>query len=145
MISRYFLNQNNKNNWINQFPVLIQARHGKSGKWGNNNKSSIFFSNTSGTSNPNRPSRIKGSSGSEGSSGGFGGNFDGGSDGSHKPRASSELLFFSTGKNYASYPLNHQIQTPQSLMKDSLKFMMKPAEVKDSLSKFFYAYALCLD
>ena len=94
------------------FPSLIQARHGKSGKWG---KPKPFFSNNN-------------SSGSSGSSNGGFGSYDDGFDGS-KPRASSELLFFSTGKSYASYPLDHQVPNPHNKMKEVLNTLMKPAEV----------------
>ena len=95
------------------FPSLIQARHGKSGKWG---RPRPLHSDNSGSSN-----------GSGSSTGGFG-NFDDGFDGS-KPRASSELLFFSTGKNFASYPLDHQIPNPHNKMKEVLNTLMKPTEV----------------
>lgn len=97
------------------FPSLIQARHGRSGKWG---RPKPFPSNNSGSSNGSS----KGSN-----SGGFG-NFDDGFDGS-KPRASSELLFFSTDKSFASYPLDHKIPNPHNKMKEILNTIMKPAEV----------------
>ena len=107
---------------INHFPSLIQAKHGKLGKWGRSDN--FFSSNNYSGSSPNRPLRIRGSSKNS-----FG-NFDDGFESGKKPLSSSELLFFSTGQSYASYPLNHQIQTPQSKMKDALKAMMKPAEVR---------------
>ena len=98
------------------FPSLIQAKYGRSGKWGRN---TTFISNRGGSSNSNR---TKGSSSS-----GLGG-FDDGFDGS-KPRASSELLFFSTGKSFASYPLDHQNLQTKPDPNEALKTMMKPAEV----------------
>ncbi len=123
MISKFFLNQNGNNlkliGLINHFPSLIRAKHGKSGKW---SRSTNFFLNNSAS----RPLKIKGPSGS--GSGGFG-NFNDGYDSGNKPRASSELVFFSTDKSYASYPMNHQNQNPRDSMKDALKAMMKPVEV----------------
>ncbi len=104
------------NNLSLHLPSLIQAKHGKSGKWG---RHTSFISNSGGSSNSNR---AKGSS-----SGGLGG-FDDGFDGS-KPRASSELLFFSTGKSFASYPLDHQSLQRKPDPSDAFKTMMKPAEV----------------
>ena len=114
-----FISNSNKTSGLKKliidFPSLIQARQGKSGKWG---RPKPFHESTSGSSNGN----------SKGvSSGGFG-NFDDGFDGS-KPRTSSELLFFSTGKNFASYPLDHQIPNPHNKMKEVLNILMKPAEV----------------
>jgi len=97
------------------FPSLIQARQGKSGKWG---RPKPLYASNSGSSNGS----TKGSS-----NGGFG-NFDDGFDGS-KPRTSSELLFFSTGKSLASYPLDHQIPNPHNKMKEVLSTLMKPVEV----------------
>lgn len=105
------------NNLKRQFPSLIQAKHGRSGKWV---RHPAFTSNRGGSSgNSNR------SNGS--SSGGLGG-FDSGFDGS-KPRASSELLFFSTGKNFASYPLDHHNLQPKPDPNEALKTMIKPVEV----------------
>lgn len=97
------------------FPSLIQARHGngKTGKWG---RPKPLHINNSGNSNGSS----KGSN-----SGGFG-NFDDGSN----PRASSELLFFSTDKSFASYPLDHKIVHPHNKMKEVLSTLMKPAEVQ---------------
>lgn len=96
------------------FPSLILAKNGRIGKW---SRPSNFTPNNGGSSN---------------SSGNFG-NFSGGSgdgyDGS-KPRSSSELLFFSTGKSFASYPLDQQVLNPKNVMMDALKTMMKPWEVK---------------
>lgn len=104
------------NNFSLHFPSLIQAKYGRSGKWG---RHTAFISNRGGSSNSN---------GTKGpSSSGLGG-FDDGFNGS-KPRASSELLFFSTGKSFASYPLDHQNLQRRPDPHDALKTMMKPAEV----------------
>lgn len=100
----------------NHFQSLIQSRQGKFGKWGR--PKPLHSNNTSGAGNGSSKS---------GSNGGFG-NFDDGFDGS-KPRTSSELLFFSTGKNFASYPLDHQIPNPHNKMKEVLNSLMKPEEV----------------
>ena len=104
------------NNFNRQFPSLIQAKHGRSGKWG---RHTSFVSNSGGSGNSNR---FKGSS--YGGIGGFGDGFDG-----SKPRASSELLFFSTGKSFASYPLDHQNLQHKPDPSETLETMMKPAEV----------------
>lgn len=102
------------NNLIRQFPSLIRAKHGKSGKWVRHPE---FISNRGGSNgNSNR------SNGS--SSGGFDSGFDG-----SKPRVSSELLFFSTGKSFASYPLDHHNLQPKPDPNEALKTMIKPVEV----------------
>ncbi len=87
--------------------TLIQARHGRSGsgKWKSNNS-------TSG--------RVGSNYGSDGSNGFL------------KPKKSHlspEMHFFSSGKGYSSYPLNHQNQNPHDTMIDVLKTTTIPWEV----------------
>lgn len=106
------------NNLRRHFPSLIQAKHGRSGKWARH----PGFISSRGGSSGNSSNRSHGSS-----SGGLGG-FDDGFDGP-KPRSSSELLFFSTGKSFASYPLDHHNIKPKPDPTEALKTMIKPAEV----------------
>ena len=101
------------------FPSLILAKNGRIGKWSRPNN---FSPNNGGSSSGNGNGNF-GSFNNGGSSGGDG--FDGNS----KPRSSSELLFFSTGKSFASYPLDQQILNPKNVMIEALKAMMKPWEV----------------
>lgn len=104
------------NGLTRHFPSLIQAKHGRYGKWG---RHTSFTSNNGGSGNSNRSKKPISNS--------FG-DFDDGNKGS-KPRASSELLFFSTGKSFASYPLDHQNIPKKSDPNEALKTMMKPVEV----------------
>lgn len=115
------------NNLTSHFPSLIQAKHGRSGKW---IRHPAFTSNRGGSSG-NNSNRYNGSSSS--SIGGFNDEFDG-----SKPRASSELFFYSTGKSFASYPLDHHNMNPKPDTNEALKTMIKPAEVK---KKFLFSNA----
>ena len=108
------------NNLTRHFPSLIQAKYGRSGKWVRN---PAFVSSKSGSGGQNL-----GRSNGRSSTGGMSG-FDDGFDGS-KPRASSELLFFSTGKSFASYPLDTQSLKSKPGPAEALKTMIKPADVK---------------
>lgn len=106
------------NSLICSFPPMIQAKYGRSGKW---DRSNSFFSSNGGSSNGNkRPPSSKG---------GFGG-FDSGFDGSKPRESSSELVFFSTGKSFASYPLDYPIMPQKNSTAEALKNTMIPSEVK---------------
>jgi hypothetical protein len=110
------------NNLTRHFPSLIRAKHGRSGKWVRHSAFIPSIGGSGGNSN-----RSKGSS-----SRGLGG-FDDGFDGS-KPRASSELLFYSSGKSFASYPLDHHNRQPKPDPNEALKTMIKPSEVNSSFN-----------
>lgn len=120
------------NNLTRHFPSLVQAKHGRSGKW---IRHPAFTSNRGGGSSGNNSSRYNGSSSSI--VGGFNDGFDG-----SKPRASSELFFYSTGKSFASYPLDHHNMKQKPDPTEALKTMIKPAEVKKKYLIFqcFYIF-----
>ena len=96
------------------FPSLIQARHGRSGssKWwkSNNSRSSGRGGSISGPSGGIKP---------------------GNNNYKTKKTAYSapEIQFFSSGKGYSSYPLNHRNPNPHDAMIDVLKTTIIPCEV----------------
>lgn len=111
------------------FPSLIQARHGRSGssKWWKSNNS--IFSGRGGST-----------SGSNG-----GNSFIKPGDNNFKTKktySSPEIQFFSSGKGYSSYPLNHHNPNPHDAMIDVLKTTIIPWEVNIILIKTLFAYLL---
>lgn len=101
------------NGLIHSISPNVQFKQGKQGKW---YKSNSFFSNNGGSSNGNK--------------GPGNGNFKDGFDGSKPVRSTSELFFFSTGKSFASYPLNHPIVPQKNSPAAALENIMIPSEVK---------------
>lgn len=103
------------NRFAKHFPSLIQARHGRSGSgkwWKSNNSTSAGRGGSSCGSNgsnsfskPGENFKIK------------------------KTHLSPEIQFFSSGKGFSSYPLNHHNPNPHDTMIDVLKTTIIPWEV----------------